>query len=266
MHRRRPILALFGGMATTLLLAGCQRGAPAPGSNAAAPPEPLRIAAASDLQTVLPALARRFNESTGHEVTLTFGASGMLAEQIRGGAPFDLFLAANQQFVKDLAAVGLVRPDSVRPYARGTLVLAIHRESGQPVEGLADLAHAAVKKIALANPETAPYGLAGKQALERSGLWSKLESKIVRSESVSQALKFVATGNAEAGLVGHAIASVPSVRVVAIDSSLYDPIIQTLGIVSESKQPEVAGTFAEFVVSETGQSILTAAGFASAQP
>lgn len=266
MNRHCSGLASIVGMAILLIHAGCHRDEPHPTSTNAAPREPLRIAAASDLQTVLPVLARQFRESTGHEVTLTFGASGMLAEQIKGGAPFDLFLAANQQFVNDLAAKGLIRSDSVRPYARGTLVLAVHRESGQPVESLADLARAEVKKIALANPETAPYGRAGKQALERSGLWSKVEPKIVQGESVSQALKFVATGNAEAGLVGHAIASVTGVRIVAIDTSLYDPIVQALGVVSESKQPEVAGKFAEFVTSEPGQTVLKVAGFASAQP
>ena len=139
-----------------------------------------------------PELIERFEQKTGIKVTPTFGASGQLAEQIKGGAPFDIFLAANQSFVRDLAAQGLIKPDSVRPYARGSLVLAVYREFGDEIGRLEDLAKPAVKKIALANPDTAPYGKAGKQALERAGLWKQLEPKIVLAESVRQALDLCA--------------------------------------------------------------------------
>lgn len=225
--------------------------------------EPLRIAAASDLQTVLPILAKRFTERTKVELTLTFGSSGMLAEQIKAGAPFDVYLAANQSFVQKLAAGGFIQPDSIHPYAQGSLVLAIHRESGGAIESLADLEKPVIKKIALANPETAPYGAAGKQALERSGLWSKLEPKIVPAESVRQALQFVQSGNAEAGLVGRALANLPEIRVVEVEPDLYDPIIQALGIVARSERTKDAGTFTEFVLGNEGQAILRDAGFAS---
>ena len=109
--------------------------------------------------------------TTQIEVSPTFGASGQLAEQIKAGAPFDVFLAANQTFVEDLAAGGFVRPESVRAYARGTLVLVVHRDAAEAIRSLADLTKPEVKKIALANPAFAPYGAAGKQALERAGLW-----------------------------------------------------------------------------------------------
>src|SRR5947209_6494215 len=123
------ILAALG-----LLAGGC--GAPEEGRENTGP---LRVAAASDLQDALPVLARRFTERTQVEVVLSFGASGQLAEQIKAGAPFDVFLAANQEFVRNLAAVGDIRPDSVRPYARGALVLAVHRESGSAIQRLEDL-------------------------------------------------------------------------------------------------------------------------------
>ena len=95
---------------------------------------------------------------------------------------------------------------------------------------LEDLTKPAVKKIALANPDTAPYGKAGKQALERAGLFKQLEPKIVLAESVGQALDLCAEGDAEAALIGRAIAQVPEIRVVEIDADLYDPIIQALGV------------------------------------
>ena len=181
-------------------------------------------------------------------MTPSFGASGQLAEQIKGGAPFDIFLAANQAFVRDLAAQGLIKPDSVRPYARGSLVLAVYHQVGDDIGRLEDLAKPSVKKIALANPDTAPYGKAGKQALERAGLWKQLEPKIVLAESVRQALLYVQDGNAEAGLVGRAIARVEGVRIVEINADLYDPIIQALGIVAASSRSAEAESFAEFVL------------------
>jgi molybdate transport system substrate-binding protein len=264
MLRRKSGSALIVGLAIAFVESGCDSTSRSEGQGPAA--QPLRIAAASDLQTALPILAKRFGERTKVELTLTFGSSGQLAEQIKAGAPFDVFLAANQTFIRDLTAGGYIRPESIHPYARGSLVLAVHRESGRPIESLADLDRAEIKKIALANPETAPYGAAGKQALERSGLWSKLEPKIVQAESVRQALQFVQSGNAEAGLVGRAIANLPEIRVVEVAPRLYDPIVQALGIVTRTQRAEAAEKFVEFVVGEEGQSILRDAGFSGAQP
>ncbi len=248
-----PVLAAIGVAAS-----GCGKPASVPSVKPAE--EPLRVAAASDLQSVLPELARRFTETTHVAVIPTFGASGQLAEQIKAGAPFDIFLAANQKFVTDLAAGGFVHPGSVAPFAQGTLVLAIHRESGRTIEGLADLKKPDVKKIALANPALAPYGAAGKQALERAGLWTEVEPRIVQAESVRQALQFVETGNAEVGLVGKAIAGGANVRVVAVDPALYDPIIQGLGIVARSRSRS-AEPFSAFVLGPEGQRILAYFGF-----
>lgn len=223
--------------------------------------EPLRVAAASDLQAAWPDLAARFRATRGVEVVASFGASGQLAEQVKAGAPFDVALSANLRFIEDLAATGDVRPDSVRPYARGSLVLVVHREVGGAVKSLADLADPGVKKIALANPRTAPYGAAARQALERAGLWEPLRPKRVQAESVRQALQFVQTGNAEVGLVGRSIADVKEVRIVEVDPALYDPIIQGLGIVARTKRPDDARAFADFLTGAEGQAILAKRGF-----
>ena len=192
--------------------------------------------------------------------TLTFDASGQLAEQIKAGAPFDLFLSANVKFVSDLAAAGLVEPASVQPYARGSLVLCLHRAVGDQVRGLADLSRPEIKRIAIANPEYAPYGVAARQALERAGLWSRLESKIVRANSVRQAMIYVQNGDAEAALVSHALV-VPEVRVIEVDAALYDPLIQALGIVAATKQHDRARALAQFILGGEGQAILRESGF-----
>jgi molybdate transport system substrate-binding protein len=221
----------------------------------------LRIAAASDLQVALPRLAERFMAKNGVAITPTFQSSGLLAQQIKQGAPYDVFLAANEAFVRDLAGAKLIRPESVHSYARGSLLLAVYRDLGDRVGSLADLAKPEVKKIALANPETAPYGKAGKQALERAGLWEKLQPKIVIAESVRQALLYAQKGDAEAALVGRAIAKISEVRTVEIDPALYDPIVQALGIVADSSRQADAEAFVKFVLGDEGQSILKGFGF-----
>jgi molybdate transport system substrate-binding protein len=257
-------VGLGAWVALALLAAtGCDGPAPLGREGPAAAPaaEPLNVASASDLQLVLPILAERFTRQTRIEVRSTFGASGQLAEQVRAGAPFDVFLAANQKFVQDLAAEGLVRPESVRPYAVGAVVLAVHDASGDVVRELADLARPEVKKIALANPAIAPYGAAGRQALERAGLWAAVEPKIVRAESVRQALQFVESGNAEAGLVGRAVARGAAVRVIEVDPRLHDPIVQALGIVARTRRGEAAEAFARFVLGDEGRSVLIEHGF-----
>ena len=226
--------------------------------------EPLRIAAASDLQAALPEVIERFHASTGIEVVPTFGASGQLAEQIKAGAPYDVFLSANLKFVKDLASAGDVRPDSVRPYARGSLVLVVNRNVNMPVDGLADLTRPEIKTLAIANPRTAPYGAAAKQALERSQLWGATAPKRVQAETVRQALQFVQTGNAEAALVGRSIADVKEVRVVEVDPKLYDAIIQGLGIVARSKRQADANAFSDYLLGKAGQAALAEFGFCRA--
>jgi molybdate transport system substrate-binding protein len=232
------------------------------GCEAPAPELPkVRVAAASDLQSAMPILAAAFRLDHEIEVVPTFGASGQLAEQIRQGAPFDVFLSANREFVDALAKEGVVRAGSVHPYARGELVLAINKLSALKVESLQDLTKAEVHKIAIANPETAPYGMAAKQALERAKLWETLKPKLVPAESVRQALQFVQSGNAEVAFVSGSIADVPEVVAVPLPSDSYEPIIQYLGIVARSDHLDEAGQFAEFVRSDAGQGILRDLGF-----
>jgi molybdate transport system substrate-binding protein len=223
------------------------------------------VAAASDLQAALPILAIAFRQEHQVEVVPTFGASGQLAEQIRQGAPFDVFLSANRTFVDRLAAEGHVKADSVEPYARGTLVLAVNKLWGIKIGGMEDLKKAEVHKIAIANPETAPYGMAAKQALERGKLWETLQPKLVRAESVRQALQMVQTGNAEVAFVGRSIADVPEAVMVVLPPDSCDPIIQYLGIVSKSQNLDDSRAFTEFVLGDVGQGILFELGFRGAK-
>jgi molybdate transport system substrate-binding protein len=241
-----------------LTAAGCGGGGTK--VDVAPPVAPLRVAAASDLQAALPVLAERFGAAHRMEVVPVFGASGMLAKQIAQGAPFDVFLSANKTFVDDLAAKGAVNAASVTPYAEGHLVLVVSRQAGVAVSGLADLTKPEVKRIAIANPETAPYGFAAKQALEKSGL-EAVGPKLVHAESIRQALQFVQTGNAEVGLVARSVANVPEVRQVELDRTLYDPIVQYMGVVAHAGNPGAARQLADFLLSDEGQKLLVSFGF-----
>lgn len=232
---------------------GCESGPPEP--------EPLRIAAASDLQTALPILAARFRQDTGIVIEPSFGSSGQLAQQIEQGAPFDVFMAANREYVEKLAEKGVVEADSVKPYARGSLVMAVHQDVGKWLTELDDLRKPAIKKVAIANPEFAPYGRAAKQALESAGLWEELQPKLAQAESVRQALQFVESGNAEVGLVSKSNSESRSVRVVPIAPDRYEPLVQAMGVVKGSSRIEDARKFSEFVVSEVGQGMLSDLGF-----
>ncbi len=243
-------------VALTCLIIGCGRDPTKPSA-----PEPLRIAAASDLQTVMPTLIERFRATHKIEVVATFGSSGQLSQQIRQGAPFDVFLAANRKYVVDLASDKAIDPLTVRDYAIGSLVLVVREELADKVKTMADLRDVSVKKIAIANPETAPYGTAAKQALINSGLWNELEPKRVQAETVRQALQFVQTGNAEAALVGSAIAKVEGVRAFPVDQKRYAPLWQAVGVTTVSTQPAAARLFAQFILGNDGQKILKAAGF-----
>ena len=250
-----------------VLVAGCgkapagSRDGTSEGADAAF--QPLRIAAASDLQRVLPRLIERFQSISGVTTTLTLDASGRLAEQIKAGAPYDLFLSANQKFVEDLANLKLVVADSIRSYAKGTLVLCVHPEAGDEIRSLDDLTRPEIKRIGIANPEYAPYGVAAKQALENAGLWEKVEPRIVRADSIRQTLVYVENGEVEAALVSRSLIGDTKLRVIDIDPRFYKPLIQAMGIVADSKQIENARAFEQFVLSEESQNILHEAGFAA---
>ena len=192
----------------------------------------------------------------------TFGASGQLVEQIKAGAPFDLFLSANRKYVAELDAAGLIVPGSMRDYARGTLVLCLNSSAGPDVKSLADLGRPEIRKIAIAHPDYAPYGVAARQALQRAGLWASLESRIVRADSVRQAMTYVENGEVEAALVSKALAGAPGIRTIDVDPALHDPLIQALGIVAASGQRDRARALADFLVGNEGQAMLAEGGFA----
>ena len=223
--------------------------------------ENLTVAAAADLQFAFTEIGRRFEEETGAQVTFVFGSSGNLARQIENGAPVDLFASADEEYVRQLAARGAVVPDTTRLFALGRLALVYFKGSDLRLNGLEDLSRAEVTRLALANPDHAPYGRAAREALTAAGLWDRVKPKVVYGENVRQALQFVETGNADAGIVALSIVEGQGVGSVAIDESLYQPLRQSMAVVKGSRHDRLARDFAAFVNGPIGSPIMKRYGF-----
>lgn len=223
--------------------------------------DPLLIAAASDLQFAFTEIGEQFEAETGQKVTFTFGSTGNLTTQIENGAPFDILAAANVSFVDRLTEQGLTIPDTQQLYAQGRIVLVVNRLSGVDGTNLEDLLDPAITRIAIANPEHAPYGQAAREALISAGVWADIEDKIVLGENVSQTLQFVQTGDAPVGIVALSIADVPEVTGTLLPAELHQPINQALAVISTTQQEESARTFIDFVNSPAGREIMKRYGF-----
>lgn len=226
-----------------------------------ASPAPLTVAAAADLQFAFTEIAALYEAHTGQPVTLVFGSTGQLAQQIESGAPFDLFAAANVAFVEDLRDKGLVFADSIALYAEGRIVLAVNRDADIAAVTLDDLRDPAIQRIAIANPEHAPYGVAAKEALLHTGLWAIVEPRLVYGENVRQALQFIQTGDAQAGIVALSVADAPEITWTLIDADLHNPLRQALAVVKSSSQPDAARAFAAFINGPEGRPIMQRYGF-----
>jgi molybdate transport system substrate-binding protein len=251
------LLALLGS-------AACARASQPAGDHSPVgetPGDEIVVAAAASLQFAFQGIAARFEQETGQHVRLVFGSSGQLTQQIENGAPYDLFAAANQEYIDRLLGQGLVLENSIELYARGRIVLAVNRQSGLEVRKLEDLLLPDVRHIAIANPEHAPYGLAAQQALQSAGLWEQLQDKVVLAENVRQALQFVQSGDAQAGLIALAEANVPEISWTLIDESLHVPLDQSLAVLASAKEPELARQFSAYINGTVGRPLMRQYGF-----
>ncbi|MCL4828057.1 MAG: molybdate ABC transporter substrate-binding protein [Caldilinea sp.] len=249
------------GMALIVLGLAVGCAAPPASADLATPIPPLTVAAAANLQFAFTEIAALYEAHTGQPVTLVFGSTGQLAQQIENGAPFDLFAAANIAFIEQLRDKGLLLPETIALYAEGRIVLAVNRNFDFEVDELIDLASSPVQRVAIANPEHAPYGVAAKEALLNDGVWELVEPKLVYGENGRQTLQFVQTGDAQAGIVALSIADVPEISWTLIDADLHTPLLQALAVVRSSPQPDAASAFAAFINGEEGRPIMQRYGF-----
>lgn len=252
--RRRRLLA--AGLAAVLVAGACHR---APG--------PPAVAAASDLNFALDEVAARFAADHEARVDVVYGSSGNLARQIREGAPFDLFLSADEVFVDDLADAGLTQDRGVL-YAVGRIVL--FAPAGSPLrvddglEGLGRLLdEGGVNRFAIANPEHAPYGRAAEAALRAQGLWDRLQPHLVLGDNVSQAAQFATTGNATGGIIAYSLALAPAVQALGtfalVPEEDHPPLRQRMALTRRAGP--VAQRFYTYLQEPEVRAILTRHGF-----
>jgi molybdate transport system substrate-binding protein len=260
-------LVVAGGCARTgegAAPAGSERAGQAEGSEPAAG---ILVGAASDLRPAFESLGATFTAETGTPVTFDFGSSGQLAQRVIEGAPIDLFASANVSFVEQVLAEGVGDAATQRTYAYGRLVMWTAEDPWPGWEDLGALAaDTAVRNLAIANPEHAPYGLAAEQALEASGVLDAVRDRLVFGENISDTQRLVETGNAEVGILALSLALAADERGVGtwvpVDPALHEPLQQDLLVTaSDPGRAASARAFADLVDSEAGREVMRRYGF-----
>lgn len=224
----------------------------------------IRIAAAADLQAVMPPLAQRYEQASGVKLIVSYGSSGTLATQIINGEPVDLFLGADYTFPERVVAAGLADSRAPIPYAEGTLVLWARKDSPLQPLHLEALSDARVQRIAIANELHAPYGRAAASALGKLKLYNQLKPKLVVAENVAQAGQFVESGNADLGLISLSLAVSEHFKqlgtYVLVPTMTYPDIRQCAVILVKSKHRAEAHAFVDWLLSSPIQSDLPKLG------
>jgi len=221
------------------------------------------VAVATNFTDAARGLAPLFEKATGHTARISFGSTGKLYTQIENGAPFELFLAADSRRPQKAESEGLAVPGSRFTYAMGKLVLWSAKSAAwSDVESY--LKRGSFAHLAIANPKTAPYGLAAEQVMQGLGVWQALQPRIAQGDSIAQTFQFVATGNAEAGFV--AASQVKAWKgdagtVWDIPQALYAPIEQQALLLKKGENNSAAKAFLKFLQSETARTVITGYGY-----
>jgi molybdate transport system substrate-binding protein len=260
LRRRLGLLAL----AATFLIAGC---GDRPASSLDPQKPSITIAAASDLKFALEEIVQEFQKiHTNLNVQISYGSSGNFHAQLTQRAPFDIFLSADFFYPRRLIEAGLAAGGSEFVYAIGHIVVWVAPNSSiDPAQlKMEALRSSEIRRIAIANPEHAPYGRAAVAALEKLGLWDVVKDRLVLGENVAQAAQFVASGSADAGIIALSLARSPALaagRFCEVPVEAYPPIEQGGLVLPWARHPEAAAQFRAFLLSEAGQSVLRRLGF-----
>ena len=234
------------------------------GCGAADTPTPvvtLTVSAASDLTPAFQELGTLFEQATGTKVTFNFGSTGQLAQQITQGAPADLFAAADVSYIDNLGKAGLIISDTKALYAQGRITVWTRADSTLSISTIEDLAQPAVQKVAIANPEHAPYGVAAKEALQAAGVWDAVSPKLVFGENVAQTLQFADTGNVDAAIVALSLSTQSNGHWTLIPDNLHNPLNQALAVIKTTPHEKEARAFAAFINGPQGRPVMRKYGF-----
>lgn len=251
-------LALLPALLLTLACAATACQDKSPPTNR---PQELTVAAASDLIPAFEEIKREFEASHTIKIVFVFGSTGMITRQIENGAPMDLFAAANVSYIDQLEQKGLIIPGTKMIYARGRITLWTTNESTLRLASISDLARPEVTRVAIANPDHAPYGLAARQALEAAGIWERVKPKLVYSDNIRQALQYAETGNVEVAIVALSLSTQSNGRWSLIPEELHQPLDQGLAVMKTTQNEAAARTFAAFISGPHGRAVLQKYGF-----
>lgn len=218
------------------------------------------VAVAANFMAPLQKIAARFTEDTGHTLRPAFGATGAFYAQISHGAPFDVLLAADQETPARLEKEGLTVPGTRRTYAIGKLVLWSARPGYVDPQG-AVLRQGDFRHLAIANPKTAPYGAAARSVLERLGLYSELQARLVQGENIGQTHQFVASGNAELGFVALAQVINAGGSIWRVPENLYAPIRQDAVLLTHGRDNPAARAWLDYLAGDTARAIIQSFGY-----
>jgi molybdate transport system substrate-binding protein len=232
-------------------------------------PKELRIAAAADLQPVLPALAQEYEKATGVKLVVSYGSSATLATQILNGAPMDLFMSADFVNPEQIVAAGLADGTAPTPYAKGTLVLWTRKDSGLLPLSVERLTDPRVKTVAIANELHAPYGHAAADALRHMKIFDQVSPHLVVAENISQAAQFVESGNAQLGFISLTTAKTAHFQelgtYVLVPTNMYPPIQQCAVVINKSAHKAEAHAFLNWMLTSAIQDSLSNFGLSAVQ-
>ena len=222
----------------------------------------LTVSAAADLTPAFQELGKLFEQQNGTKIVFNFGSTGQLAQQIERGAPVDLFAAANVSYMEDLERQGLIIPDTQALYAQGRITILARKDATiAPLETITDLARPDVKRVAIANPEHAPYGLAAKEALTRASVWDAVSPKLVYGENISQTLQFAESGNVDAAIVALSLSTQSAGNWKLVPAEIHNPLNQVLGVIKGARNEPGARKFAAFINGPEGRVVMRKYGF-----
>ena len=262
-------ITIVTALAAVALTASLAAVASDPTSALTSPQKPcgtITVAAASDLRDAMNEIAANFEKATGCSVLVSTGSSGNFLSQIENGAPFDVFFSADITYPKKLEAEGLASPGSTYLYAVGQIVLWVGNDSRLDIgKGFSVLRDPGIRKIAIANPQHAPYGRAAEEALRNDGIYDVIKDRLVFGENISQAAQFVESGNADAGILALSLAVSPEMkdkgRFWRVSENLYAPIEQGVVVIRASRNPQGAQALLDFIKTPATAALLERYGF-----
>ena len=219
------------------------------------------VAAAANLSQVLTTAGPMFESQTGIHPVFSFASTAQLTQQIENGGPFDVFLSADLSHVDEIDQKHLLVAGSRAVYAVGVLALWVPPKSSAAVNRIEELASDSVKTIAIAKPELAPYGQAAVETLKAAGIWDHVQSKIVYAENIAMARQYGDSGNADAVFTAYSLVLHDAGKVIQVNSKMYSPIDQALGIVAASTHHAEARKFADFLLKGSGRDVLRDYGY-----